>query len=235
MSAPPYTDSSLGRLAFSEACRNLSDLARAHVPTYADGHLRPGELAGEAARLIAGAEQVLRMAVVAERLRGTSWAEIGEALGVTRQSAHERYATFEHELRQALLFPDRAGHAGTLGWWAVPDGLEDPETSAHDLDRWERRHRERTDPDRGELAVSAGLKPRRTVDETGAVIQLAKLLVDDQLPAGVSRQRAERELYERKVALYERMLDEASADPQVPALLAEARARLAELRFEATP
>jgi hypothetical protein len=34
-------------------------------------------------------------------------------------------------------------------------------------------------------------------------IQLAKVLVDDQLPDGVSRQRAERELYERKVALYE--------------------------------
>jgi hypothetical protein len=30
------------------------------------------------------------------------------------------------------------------------------------------------------------------------------------------------------------MLDEVSADPQVPALLAEARARLAELRSEAT-
>jgi DNA-directed RNA polymerase specialized sigma24 family protein len=53
------------------------------VPTYADGHLRPGELLEEATRLVAGAEATLRMAVVAERLRGTSWAEIGEALGVT--------------------------------------------------------------------------------------------------------------------------------------------------------
>src|SRR6266536_3410545 len=157
MPAPSYSDSSLGRLAFSQACRDLSDLARAHVATDADAHLRPGELLEEAGRLVAGAEQALRMAVVAERLRGTSWAEIGEALGVTRQSAHERYASFEHELRQALLFPDRAGDAGTLGWWAVPDGLEEPERSAHDLVGWERRHRERTDPDRGEAAVSASL------------------------------------------------------------------------------
>jgi len=160
MAAPPYSDGSLGRLAFSYACRDLSDLARAHVSTYADGHLRPGELLEEATRLVAGAEATLRMAVVAERLRGTSWAEIGEALGVTRQSAHERYASFEREMRVALLFPDRAGENAGLGWWAVPDGLEDPERTARDLDAWERRHREATDPDRGETAVSAGLQTR---------------------------------------------------------------------------
>jgi hypothetical protein len=234
MPAPPYSDSSLGRLAFSQACRDLSDLARAHVATYADGHLRPGELLEEAARLVAGAEQALRMAVVAERLRGTSWAQIGDTLGVTRQSAHERYAAFEHEMRRALLFPDRAGGAGALGWWAVPDGLEDPERTARQLDEWDVRHRERTDPERGEAAVSAGLQPRRTLDETGAVIELGKLLLDDRLPAGVSRGRAERELYERKVAVFEHMLAEGTADATVATQLAEARARLAELTSQAT-
>jgi hypothetical protein len=39
------------------------------------------------------------------------------------------------------------------------------------------------------------------VDETGAVIELARVLAEGRLPTGVSRQRAERELYERKVAL----------------------------------
>lgn len=47
----------------------------------------------------------------------------------------------------ALLFPDRAGEHGGLGWSAVPDGLEDPERTARDLDDWERRHREATDPE----------------------------------------------------------------------------------------
>jgi hypothetical protein len=235
MPAPPYSDSSLGRLAFSQACRDLSDLARAHVATYADAHLRPGELLEEAGRLVAGAEQALRMAVVAERLRGASWAQIGETLGVTRQSAHERYAPFEREMRRALLFPDRAGEHGGPGWWAVPDGLEDPERTARDLNEWERRHRERTDPDRGETAVSGGLQARRTLDETGAVIELAKLLLDDGLPAGVSRERAERELYERKVAVFERMLADGTGDAEVATQLAEARARLAELTSQATP
>jgi hypothetical protein len=234
MAAPPYSDGSLGRLAFSSACRDLSDLARAHVPTYADGHLRAGELLEEATRLVAGAEATLRMGVVAERLRGTSWAQIGDALGVTRQSAHERYAPFEREMRRALLFPDRAGEHGGPGWWAVPDGLEDPERTARDLDEWERRHRERTDPDRGETAVSGGLQARRTLDETGAVIELAKLLLDGPLPDGVPRERAERELYERKVAVFERMLADGTADPGVARQLAEARARLAELTSEMT-
>jgi hypothetical protein len=232
MPVPPYSDSSLGRLAFSQACRELSDLARAHVSTYADGHLRPGELLEGATRLVAGAEAALRMAIVAERLRGTSWADIGEALGVTRQSAHERYAPFEREMRAALLFPDREGEHGGLGWWAVPDGLEDPERTARDLDEWERRHRERTDPDRGETPVSAGLQARRTLDETGAVIELAKLLLDGSVPDGVSHERAERELYERKVAAFERMLADGTADPGVATQLAEARARLAELNAQ---
>jgi hypothetical protein len=75
----------LGRLAFSQACRDISDLARA-LSTYADGHprsrRRPARSRGP-------------IAVVAERLRGASWAQIVVALGVTRQSAHERYAPFE--------------------------------------------------------------------------------------------------------------------------------------------
>lgn len=145
------------------------------------------------------------------------------------------YAPFEREMRAALLFPDRAGEHGGLGWWAVPDGLEDPERTARDLDEWERRHRERTDPDRGETAVSGGLQARRTLDETGAVIELAKLLLDGPLPEGVPHERAERELYQRKVAVFERMLAEGTPDPGVATQLAEARARLAELTSEKTP
>lgn len=83
--------------------------------------------------------------------------------------------------------------------------------------------------------MSAGLQTRRTLDETGAVIELAKLLLDASLPQGVTRERAERELYERKVAVFERMLAEGTTDSGVATQLAEARARLAELTSEATP
>jgi hypothetical protein len=70
--------------------------------------------------------------------------------------------------------------------------------------------------------VSRGLPARRTLDETGAVIELAKLLLDGPLPQGVSRERAERELYQRKVAVYERIVADGTPDPGVTTQLAEA-------------
>jgi hypothetical protein len=90
----------LTRLAVSQASRDLSDLARSQVPTDADGYLRAGELLEEARRLVSGAEQVLRLAVAFERARGTSWQEIGDGLGASRQAAHERYAPVVDEVHE---------------------------------------------------------------------------------------------------------------------------------------
>jgi hypothetical protein len=72
------------------------------------------------------------------------------------------------------------------------------------------------------------------VDESSAVIGLAQLLLDDQPPTGVSRERAELERYERKLWRFERMLAEGTADPEVTTQLAEASARLAELTSQVT-
>lgn len=42
---------------------------------------------------VAAAERRVREAVQIARMNGRSWARIGIALGVTRQSAHERYGS----------------------------------------------------------------------------------------------------------------------------------------------
>jgi hypothetical protein len=71
------------------------------------------------------AEQVVDQAVIAERERGASWADIGEAAGSSRQSAHERWA-------------------GAVGAWVlmgrkrtgIGRGPADPEVHARDLDAW---------------------------------------------------------------------------------------------------
>lgn len=42
-------------------------------------------------RALKNYEHGLRLAVQIARERGASWAEIGDVLGVTRQSAHERF------------------------------------------------------------------------------------------------------------------------------------------------
>jgi hypothetical protein len=38
-------------------------------------------------------EDAIRLAVEGQRATGRSWAHIGDALGITRQSAHERYGS----------------------------------------------------------------------------------------------------------------------------------------------
>lgn len=47
---------------------------------------------GLAGRQISGAERHVRGAVVELRRRGMSWAQIGHALGISRQSAWERFS-----------------------------------------------------------------------------------------------------------------------------------------------
>jgi hypothetical protein len=55
----------------------------------------------ETARLRSRAEHALRLAVAAERAGGSSWQDIGEALGCTRQAAHERYAVAVDEINES--------------------------------------------------------------------------------------------------------------------------------------
>lgn len=106
-----------------------------------------------------------------------------------RQSAHERYKDAVDDVLDGIVFPQRDGTDGTPGWWACPNGLDDPDRTARDLDAWEARHRERTDPDRGERAVSTRLgEPGRhdAIQAIAIVTTLAARIVERTLPNGVS-------------------------------------------------
>lgn len=60
--------------------------------------LTPGQLLRQAKRLIDQAQELLDQAVVAERLRGTSWETIGGVLdGVTKSAAQKRYGVHVNE------------------------------------------------------------------------------------------------------------------------------------------
>src|SRR4051794_13463754 len=155
-----YSFAELHRIAYMAACQQLSERARGQVSTDGDAYRRPGELIDDALALLRQAEQVLRLAVAAERAAATSWQEIGERLDVTRQSAHERFAAAWRRSPTAILFPEREpDHEGGLGWWACPDGLDDPQRTVGELDAWAARHRERSDPERAPQPVSAGPRP----------------------------------------------------------------------------
>ncbi|WP_327187906.1 hypothetical protein [Streptomyces sp. NBC_01334] len=104
-----------------ETTANASETApTSHAPD--PDVLTPGQLLRQAKRLADEAARLLEQAVVAERIRGTSWDTIGEVLGgVTKSAVQKRYGTFvtewiEHNVdfedapdgspRQLPLFPD---------------------------------------------------------------------------------------------------------------------------------
>ena len=79
------------------------------VPTTLDGddlvEETPDEFISGARRLVERAEAILSRAVVHARTRGMSWEAIGQELGVTRQTAHERFHTAEEKWLLDLDFP----------------------------------------------------------------------------------------------------------------------------------
>lgn len=203
----------LTRLAFSVQCREISDLARSFARAYGDEWMRGGELVEEADRLVRNAEHARVLAIAAERARGTSWEMIGESLGpdgVSKQAAAKRFGAAVDEIFEQILFPKRDGDGVMPGWWACPDGLEDPDRTVSELDAWAARHREPTDPvSDGDRLVSAGLENDRgstTVELTGRVLELTQRLVDRNLPSGVSERTARRMLLEAKIEAYRAQL-----------------------------
>lgn len=164
----PYTADTLARLALSVAARELADFAREFVPIHPEHAAPDGTLFADALRLYARAERVVELAVVYERLSGTGWPVLGEVLGMTKQSAHERYAEAEKRFREALADPETTNEFGTP-YNRLPAGADDPDEWAQRLDRWVRRHREPGDVDRDEHPVSAGL---RRMDPFAEVLEL---------------------------------------------------------------
>jgi hypothetical protein len=219
-----FTHSELHRIAYLVACRELGEQALAQVSTSGDGHRRGGELVEDALRLVGQADEVLRLAVAAERAGSTSWQEIGERLQVSRQAAHERFAPIVEEISDGVLFPAREPDTeGGFGWWACPDGLEDPERTVRRLDEWALRHRDVGDPERGEHPVSAGLGRREdlaAIEAIGVITALARRIMDGNLPRGVSERQARRLLLERKLEAFdliaEREIGQAARDARRP-------------------
>src|SRR5262245_2347583 len=87
----PFTDEARVRLMLSFAYREGAELALGRAATYADRYGEPGSDAADAARLVDRAKAALMTALVLEQVRGTSWPQIGEALGTTKQNAHRKY------------------------------------------------------------------------------------------------------------------------------------------------
>jgi hypothetical protein len=233
-----YTHGMLARLAHADAACELSERLGAQADPSSDSYGQGAFLTEEAQSIYSEARSLLAAAVVADRVRGASWADVGEALGITRQSAHERFEEAEREFREALLFPHRYPEEGGLGYTVAPYA-EEPDRVRERLDRWVVERRRSTDPSRDKLApVTQGLGAMRdswTIDRMGEVLQLSQALIDRKLPTGVSYERARRRQAELKVELYERMAADHSEDSDVALQLMRAREDLTLLDTREEP
>jgi hypothetical protein len=168
---------------------------------------------------------VLERAVVYERERGASWQTIGAAIGISRQTAHERFAELERRWKDALNRPDAEADPGRQRAPRLPAGAENPERWGEQLDRWVIRHREPGDLETGEHPVSGEQRPQSLLQAA------AELRHDGQELTSRGASLADRfAFYERKAVLLEQI---AAADPDDPAAgeaAAAARRQLQDAR-----
>ncbi|MEV4167347.1 hypothetical protein [Nonomuraea dietziae] len=203
---------------------------------------RPGELAAFAFQLFEQARDILRHAVVCERIAGTSWEKLGEALGeISKQAAHERYGAAESDFRRrvllAWLVPERAyDQLGDLADLADPD-----EVLTH-LVRWLQAHppQTTTSPQTKTSYRPPGYPPMTTTEQAGLVIEAASLLMGVGTHKNAElkpdqRHQAQLGLARRKVELYTELAELEPDNPQHHEVLAGARARLAELEGQHSP
>ncbi|MFZ3494714.1 hypothetical protein ACODT5_16080 [Streptomyces sp. 5.8] len=240
----PYTLAALARLMLSAAHNDTAETALSRVATKDDfsGTVSPGDFVREATELIRLAEHAQRRAVIYERERGTSWEDIGEALGITKQSAHAKFAGHVNEWREPFGKPERRHPDGTADDRRIPYGARyapgaaapasgSAEKTAANLDQRLRRHDDWADQ---EHPVS-GCLPRYSTQQMVLLIGHAahRMRIDQLVPDP----HTEADLWDLHANLREQLIREAElgGDPLHPKIdypleAARARARATALR-----
>ncbi|RST19593.1 hypothetical protein E2C00_00600 [Streptomyces sp. WAC05374] len=107
------------------------------VPAHHDESQQPGEFVAEALYPVEQAREVLQRAVIYERQRHR-WETIGESLGVTRQTAHERFKDAETGRQRDLIQPHEQvrGRACPV----LHEAALHPTATGRRLDAWATAH-----------------------------------------------------------------------------------------------
>lgn len=132
--AAPWTPAdsrAKARIAYGQAAREVSDYARALVPTIGEDHMNPGEYIAQARHLALAAARVREMAVILEVLSGSSWEQIARALGPGRDAEQVR-EEYEGLAEEWLA----AGAPMSDGNPDFPTGLIGVDAIAGALDAW---------------------------------------------------------------------------------------------------
>ncbi|MQS18030.1 hypothetical protein F7Q99_39045 [Streptomyces kaniharaensis] len=219
-----YSRKALARVVLSEDAAEAARSALNLVRT--DQREEPYDVIGEALNLVNMAEAVLKAAVVWARENHTSWEDIGEAVGgITRQSAHTRYAEAESEWKLGLvepIIPPPADRPRALASQRLHEAAYQPTDSIRRLDAWAAEH------GLGQRAISRNLPELTLMDELGNVLDaISHATRNPHRVQGEERAR----LLDRKAALLDRIAAEQNR-PESAELAAGARAKAAEIRAE---
>ncbi|MDC0766142.1 hypothetical protein [Streptomyces sp. HD] len=173
----PYTREALARLVLSQAAADLALGAGPLAVTRNDADTGLGGRASEARQLVEHATQLLVRAVVFERERGASWADIGRYAGLDAQAAEERFAPELARWSEELEVPHLLDEGGRGRVLRLPYAAYAPHIASRDLDLWAHLHLTTRDLH----AVSAGLRmagpaervtyPETESDEMGGIVR----------------------------------------------------------------
>ncbi|MFC7530272.1 hypothetical protein [Actinoplanes sp. GCM10030250] len=211
----PYTDDARARVVLASIARELSDHTRSFVT--ADG--RPQvTMVEEASRAVANAERMLAAAVVTCRAAGISWKDIGESLGVTKQTVQGRFTGAVEQWEYALARPER-----------LPHGAKFTAAVAAELDGWAVRHREShqfVSREHPNAPLSGGLRRMGPFEEQLDISSRRRRLLEEHIfPAA---QLAP--LYDREAVLHDRLAGAGVDAANNRAAADKARARAEECR-----
>ncbi|MFI5828726.1 hypothetical protein ACIA6C_16005 [Streptomyces sp. NPDC051578] len=132
------TRQALARLVLCGHAADVVDGATGLVATENDPDTGPGGRVSRAFQLIELAERALASAVIYERERGSSWAEIAQYLGISPVEAEERLAANLDGWNTAFVVPYRLDDTGRKRLPQLPTAAYDPAWACDRLDTWAR-------------------------------------------------------------------------------------------------
>ncbi|MFD6342292.1 hypothetical protein [Streptomyces sp. NPDC060131] len=131
-----FTRQALARLVLCDHAVDIADGAAGLVATENDPDSGPGGRVSQAIQLIELADRALASAVIYERERGSSWAEIAQYLEIDPAEAEERFAANLDSWNTAFEVPYRLDDTGRKRVPQLPTAAYDPAWACTQLDGW---------------------------------------------------------------------------------------------------
>ncbi|MEY9856329.1 hypothetical protein ABH935_001933 [Catenulispora sp. GAS73] len=129
-----FSRTALARLVLSDLAAGISASGSALISTRNDADVGFGGRVSEAAVLTCLAEEFLVAAVVYERERGATWAEIGDYLELDAEAVAERFGPDIERWQEAFEQPYRLDETGRKRVHQLPGAAYNPKAAIQRLD-----------------------------------------------------------------------------------------------------